>query len=379
MSAPIKIKTGPLAGRTLEPIDTGRLVQLLLWFPVCVQREIVPYLEASGFTWSKHDDGLGLRLVLPDTHVSRAVNGLCERVTVEEAHATKALRLGMDEAPRLEDLARVTTLRRLQLLCHSRWLTEIMRGERLSSHFQPIVHAADTSRIFAYEALMRGRDEHDNVIPPLRMIHAARESGLTGDLELEAQRAALRGALVHQLPTTIFVNINPTSVGEAGSALADTRAMIDRLGIPHRQVVFEIVEMDTIDDVEAFGATMRALQADGFRFALDDLGSGYSGLNLVHQLRPDFIKLDMALVRGVHQDAYKAMITEMVIELSKRLNIKTIAEGVETLGELDWLREQGVDFVQGYLIAKPSSPPPMKTPAIGSDSDGLAARISRAG
>jgi EAL domain-containing protein (putative c-di-GMP-specific phosphodiesterase class I) len=167
-------------------------------------------------------------------------------------------------------------------------------------------------------------------------------------------------------------------VGEVGTALAETRTMIDRLGIPHRQVVFEITEMDTIDDIEAFGATMRALQADGFRFALDDLGSGYSGLNLVHQLRPDFIKLDMALVRGVHQDPYKALITEMVIELSRRLNIKTIAEGVETLGELNWLREQGVDFVQGYLIAKPASPPPMKTPAIG-PGDGLSARISRAG
>jgi EAL domain-containing protein (putative c-di-GMP-specific phosphodiesterase class I) len=103
---------------------------------------------------------------------------------------------------------------------------------------------------------------------------------------------------------------------------------------------------------------MRALQADGFRFALDDMGAGYSGLNLVHQLRPDFIKLDMALVRGVHRDRYKAVITEMVLELARRLGIRTIAEGVEEPGELEWLRAHGVDFVQGYLIAKPASPPP---------------------
>jgi EAL domain-containing protein (putative c-di-GMP-specific phosphodiesterase class I) len=86
----------------------------------------------------------------------------------------------------------------------------------------------------------------------------------------------------------------------------------------------------------------------------------------------------MALVRHVHQDPYKALITQMVLELSRRLGIKTIAEGVEHLGELEWLRENQVDFVQGYLVAKPASPPVLRTPAIGSLGDAATVRISRA-
>jgi EAL domain-containing protein (putative c-di-GMP-specific phosphodiesterase class I) len=363
----------------VEPADPRRIVQLFLWFPMCADLAVTPWLDSAGFSWSPMDDDRGLRLVLPDTDVSRLVLGMTERLSADVAAATKVLRLPTGVEPSPADLGKVSTLRHHYLLCQSRWLSEIMQAKRLSSHFQPIVHALDTSRIFAYEALLRGRDAHENPIPPLRLIQAARESGMMRDLELEAQSAALRGLLAHGLPTTVFVNINPVSLGEASAALAETRAMIDRLGIPRQQVVFEIVEMDSIVDTAAFGQVMREFQTLGFRFALDDLGSGYSGLNLVHQLKPDFIKLDMALVRNVHTDAYKAVITQMVLELARRLGLKTIAEGVETLGELDWLRQHGVDYVQGYLIAKPASPPATSTPAIATNGGIAGARVSQAG
>jgi EAL domain-containing protein (putative c-di-GMP-specific phosphodiesterase class I) len=75
---------------------------------------------------------------------------------------------------------------------------------------------------------------------------------------------------------------------------------------------------------------------------------------LIHQLKPDFIKLDMALVRDVHRDAYKAVITSKLLELAGELNVETIAEGVETAEEMAWLKEAGATYVQGYLIAKPA-------------------------
>ena len=103
----------------------------------------------------------------------------------------------------------------------------------------------------------------------------------------------------------------------------------------------------------------------GFLIAMDDFGSGSSNLNLMHQLRPDFIKLDMQLIRNVHQDYYKALITEKLLEIAVELEIKTVAEGVETLEEFDWVRERGANFVQGYLIAKPTSPPIAHTSYIG--------------
>jgi EAL domain-containing protein (putative c-di-GMP-specific phosphodiesterase class I) len=94
-----------------------------------------------------------------------------------------------------------------------------------------------------------------------------------------------------------------------------------------------------------------------FRVALDDVGSGYSSLNLIHRLRPDFMKLDLDLIRGVDHDSYKATIVQKIIELAHSLDISTIAEGVETAEEMNWIQAHGATFAQGWFIAKPANPP----------------------
>ena len=91
--------------------------------------------------------------------------------------------------------------------------------------------------------------------------------------------------------------------------------------------------------------------------ALDDLGAGYGSLNLLHQLQPDVIKLDRELIRGVDRDPYKAVIAEKLLELAQKLGITTLAEGIETAGELQWVRDHGVDLVQGFFIARPQPVP----------------------
>lgn len=90
---------------------------------------------------------------------------------------------------------------------------------------------------------------------------------------------------------------------------------------------------------------------------MDDLGSGYSSLNLLHRLRPDFVKLDMQLIRGVHADPYKATMASRLLGLARDLGVLSVAECVETPEELEWVREHGADYVQGYLVARPGNPP----------------------
>jgi EAL domain-containing protein (putative c-di-GMP-specific phosphodiesterase class I) len=90
--------------------------------------------------------------------------------------------------------------------------------------------------------------------------------------------------------------------------------------------------------------------------ALDDVGAEYSGLNLLHQLRPDFIKIDMALIHGVTEDPYKALITTKTLEIAAALGVESIAEGVGTDAELAWVREHGAIYAQGYAIARPTKP-----------------------
>jgi EAL domain-containing protein (putative c-di-GMP-specific phosphodiesterase class I) len=106
-------------------------------------------------------------------------------------------------------------------------------------------------------------------------------------------------------------------------------------------VVFEVTETDEADDIYALKALTDHCRNNGFRVVPDDVGSGYSSLNLLYRLRPDCNKLEMDLIRGVEQDPYKAAIARKILEFAHNLGIGTIAEGVETLGEMDWVRTDG--------------------------------------
>ena len=103
------------------------------------------------------------------------------------------------------------------------------------------------------------------------------------------------------------------------------------------------------------------------------MGSGYSSLNLIHRLRPDFMKLDMDLIRGVDRDPYKATVARKVVELARDLGVHTIAEGVESAGEMAWVRDHGATFAQGWFIAKPASPPIGDIPARTDDPTAVSA------
>jgi EAL domain-containing protein (putative c-di-GMP-specific phosphodiesterase class I) len=117
--------------------------------------------------------------------------------------------------------------------------------------------------------------------------------------------------------------------------------------------VFEVVESDEVTDVKHLLSTLDFYRRAGFRVALDDVGAGFASLNLLHALKPDFIKLDLELVRDVHREPFKAMLAAKLIEAGVALGIGVIAEGVETQSEWEWLREHGATYTQGYYVARP--------------------------
>jgi EAL domain-containing protein (putative c-di-GMP-specific phosphodiesterase class I) len=111
----------------------------------------------------------------------------------------------------------------------------------------------------------------------------------------------------------------------------------------------------------------------GFKVALDDLGSGYGSLKLLSRLKPDFVKLDIDLIRGVDHDAYKAAIAGTIFELARKLGVATVAEGIETEAEWAWVRDHGADYAQGFFIARPGSPPPRPRGCAASHGQAIAA------
>jgi EAL domain-containing protein (putative c-di-GMP-specific phosphodiesterase class I) len=271
-----------------------------------------------------------------------------------EARRARALVVLGDAPPTLDDFGRIASLHELHVAVQTGWLLGQFSSGGITSHFHPIVHAGDTSHVFAHEALLRGRGRDGQPLEPLSILQRAREAGLYQQLDLAACCCAIRESAHLSSEVTVFINFSPAMMDDAARSLAATVAAIDDAGLAPQRFVFEVIEADRIEDADQLKHVLDCYRRDGFRVALDDLGAGWSTLNLVHRLRPDFIKLDRELIKGVHQDHVKDLIASKLLEIGHGLGIQTIVEGVEQPQELEWARQRGADFVQGFLIAKPS-------------------------
>ncbi|MBW4574918.1 MAG: EAL domain-containing protein [Aphanothece sp. CMT-3BRIN-NPC111] len=346
-----------------SPIQsTGRLY---LWFPVKHSlTKVIQKLKLAGVDAQLLKDGQTLSITLAAPQSPELSNILTTTLTNRELKDTQTLFVSGMQEPQLEDFPKVTSLRQFISLNQASWLLEILAAKRVTSHFQPIVEANDTKIVFAQEALLRGIAADGSLINPGSMLDVANDAGLLPQLDSVARKSAIFQAGRHCIQEKLFINFSPTSIYDPVSCLRSTLTAIKEVGIPHERIVFEVIESDRIQDVHHLKNILKFYREAGFKVALDDFGAGYSNLNLLHQLRPDFLKLDMELIRNVHLDPYKALITEKILEIAQRLNIKTIAEGIESTEELCWVKEHGANFVQGYLIAKPSMLPVTTTPYI---------------
>ncbi len=133
--------------------------------------------------------------------------------------------------------------------------------------------------------------------------------------------------------------------------------------------MFEFTENEKMADTSHIKDILKSYKKMGFATALDDFGAGYAGLQLLADFQTDYIKLDMALVRNIDTDMPRRMIVESIVKLCRRMDIAVIAEGIETSGELEAIRDMGVGLVQGYLLARPSFE---KLPELGYDLAGAA-------
>lgn len=348
----------PCARCETLPARTEGAGTLYLWFPIEHSLgKFVGVLRAGGEEYRVLHEGGGVAVRL-DTGASE---GFIARVagafSGEELRDTRVLLMAGTDEPRLADYPRVITLRRFLAQLEANWLLDLIEDDRLTSHFQPIAHADDPAMIYAQEALLRGIGADGALVSPGRILGVARGAGLLFQLDLLGRRVAIREAGRHGLSGPIFINFNPTAIYDPTFCLRSTVAAVDAVGIPHEKIVFEVTESDRTQDLGHLRTILDFYRSAGFGIALDDIGSGYSSLNLIHQLRPDYIKLDMELIRGVHSDPYKALIAAKLLEIARELGIRTVAEGIERREELEWVRAHGATFVQGYLIARPTSPP----------------------
>jgi EAL domain-containing protein (putative c-di-GMP-specific phosphodiesterase class I) len=241
----------------------------------------------------------------------------------------------------------------------SQWLTDVLESKRLFTVFQPIVHVEQPGRIYSYECLVRGRTVRGEFVTADRLFAAARITGLLGALDQAALRTAFDATTEHGLPGPVFVNIYPNAIQQSAQFLENAIAAAESAGLSPGHFVFEFVESEEIADPTGFFKVLEAVRAQGFRVALDDVGAGYSSLNVLVHVKPDFMKLDMGLIRDVDRDIYKSCVASKLLELAQELNVCTVVEGIETIGEWQWSKDHGANFAQGYLFARPECPPPV--------------------
>ena len=219
--------------------------------------------------------------------------------------------------------------------------------------YQPIVRASDRS-LFGYEALLRSGE---TALPhPGAVLDAAERLGRLSELGRKIRIAAALPVSSEPPATAFFVNLHSRDLLDG-----DLLAAKSPLSAIANQVVLEITERASLDEVPDARARVADLRAMGFRIAIDDLGAGYAGLTSFVALEPDFAKLDMSLVRDIDRQPTKQKLVRSIASLCKDLGIAVVAEGVETAAERDTVVELGCDFLQGYLHAKPGKPFPAFT------------------
>jgi EAL domain-containing protein (putative c-di-GMP-specific phosphodiesterase class I) len=160
----------------------------------------------------------------------------------------------------------------------------------------------------------------------------------------------------------LFLNFTPSSVHNSAFVVRKTKAMCREMGVDISQLVFEVTEAEKVNDFEFLKKVMQEYRAEGAKIALDDLGSGYSSILRLADLQPDYVKLDQRLVHGAYGDYFRSVILKAFTEAAHKLNIRVVAEGVETEDDLRFCVEIGADLAQGFFLAHPAELPPAVSP-----------------
>lgn len=215
--------------------------------------------------------------------------------------------------------------------------------------YQPIVDRR-SRRTVAYEVLMR---THERAFPhPGVLLAAAEDLGRIHDLGRAVRAAAAKGFATLPQPAQLFVNLHPADLDdpELYSESSPLHAIASN-------VVLEITERAALDATPDVRARVRELRRASYRIAVDDLGAGYAGLSTIAALEPDVVKLDMSLVRGIESSPIRIQLVQAMTRFCRDLDMKIVAEAIETEDELRCICELGCDYLQGYLLGRPAPEP----------------------
>ncbi|MFC3115457.1 bifunctional diguanylate cyclase/phosphodiesterase [Cellvibrio fontiphilus] len=251
-------------------------------------------------------------------------------------------------------------------------LRRLIEFKLLTPVFQPIM-AVENTRIIGYEALIRGPDDSP-LHKPDSLFAVARESRLLAALEFACREVSCERFAELNLPGKLFLNMSPISFTDSQYRDGVTREILQRVGLSAERLVFELTESQPLDELDLLCAASDHFQRQGFAVALDDLGAGYAGLRVWSELCPDYVKIDRHFISGIDKDPVKREFVRAILDIAHRMGHKAIAEGIETAAEFTTLVAMGVDYAQGYFIARPLAQPAVELSASLVQLSGVSAR-----
>lgn len=237
-------------------------------------------------------------------------------------------------------------------------LKKFMENESIDTFFQPIVNL-QTGETFGFEALNRpGQSQLFSSVD--HFYEFVGQTDMVFEFEKFCRNLSLKryiarlGEELRSKDYILFLNIHPHILLDKNYHSGDTLQFLSEVGIRPEQVVFELTERSAVTDFQEFERVLSHYRSQGYRIAVDDVGSGYNSLKTLIFLKPEFIKLDRSLIQNIDDSAASQQLVSLIYDYAEQSETKIIAEGLERMEEVKFLKSMGIHYAQGYAIGRPS-------------------------
>lgn len=231
-------------------------------------------------------------------------------------------------------------------------LKRIISNERISTVFQEVMDI-QKMKVIGYEAFSRG-PKGTFFEKPGMMFAISHRNGLSANLDRLCRETALKSAEILPKGSKLFLNLHPESLRDTKWFSSGMEELLWKSNIKREDLILELPEKRSVEDFIDLEKEIKNLRKRGFSIAFDDIGTGYSSFQNISEVRPDYIKIDITLIRNIDKSMIKQEIMKSVVQIANRIDATVIAEGVETEEEFKLVKKIGVPFAQGYYFSHPT-------------------------
>lgn len=313
---------------------------LYIWPPLGhTSTKLAKRLDGLGVSRDSGPDGRALVVAMGDLVAAGGLEVLAETLSTKEMHDSTVVAERGPDTPGFADFPRVTSIFKLMRLEQSQALAHALAAGRIGACFTPIAAADDPADVVAYRANLHFPDLDRS---PDAVFTLANDAGLLFQLDRVCRVACIREAENQSLDRPVFVEFHPSSIYDPVYCLRTTVAEVERTALAAEDVVFTLSRAGNQWDIGHLQRILSYYRNRGFQVALGDMGAERGALELLQQLRPEYVWLSHDVTAGVTQDPYRAVIARKLLEMAHRLRIETVAISSLSDGDREWLYEHGV-------------------------------------